>query len=143
DEAGMTFWSPTGEGFGRERYSGTAHLAGAPPFSLSFKASDDSLFGIISVQLAGYNADLPDVPGSFVGHRSDGSTVRTDFPVSGFVFQTFYFGPEFNNLTRVDVLSFGSLDNLVVLIPEPSTWCLLAMLGLPAFVLWRRGVRRR
>ncbi len=41
-------------------------------------------------------------------------------------FQTFYFGAEFNNLSRVEVPDFGSLDNLVVFpIPEPSTGALL------------------
>ena len=56
-------------------------------------------------------------------------------------FQTFYFGQEFSGLTRVEIPTFGwSLDNLIVAVPEPSTFALL-IAGAP--VLWVLRRRRR
>jgi len=127
-ESGMRFWSPTGDGFTRvgsgstgiRPDNGTSYLAGAFPFSLTFNPSDNSLFGIASVELAAYSTGVPDFNAKFVGYRPDGSTVTADFSGSGINFQTFYFDSEFSGLSRVEVPYFGSLDNLVVSVPEPS-----------------------
>ena len=58
-------------------------------------------------------------------------------------FETFHFGPEFSNLTRVEIPTFGwSLDNLVV-VPEPETWGLILLGAFVATILSRRGRRRK
>jgi hypothetical protein len=76
----------------------------------------------------------------FVGYRLDGSVVATDFTTDGIIdgtgpgsdFQTFFFGPEFSNLTRVEIPNAGwSLDNLFVTpVPEPGTFAFFAIGGL-------------
>jgi hypothetical protein len=148
-ESRMRFWSPTGDGFtrvgpgwtGLRPDNGTSYLAGAVPLSLTFNYIDSSLFDIASVELSGYSDVVPNFNARFVGYRSDGTTVLADFSGSGLDFQVFHFGPEFSSLTRVEVPYFGSLDNLVVTIPEPRTGNLLlfgGILGLPFLVRKRR-----
>ncbi len=67
----------------------------------------------------------------FVDYKPDGSTVMAYVATDGIIdaigpltdFQTFYFGPEFSGLTRVEVPTFGwSLDNLRLWrnAPEPG-----------------------
>lgn len=44
--------------------------------------------------------------------------------------RSFHFGPEFSNLSRVEIWRIDwSLDNLVVSVPEPGTWALLLLGG--------------
>jgi hypothetical protein len=90
---------------------------------LMFSFTNGSKFDLISVDLAGYSSVIPDVTAQFVGYRADGSTVTTNVDSNGLTFQTFFFGQEFTNLTRVEIPYFGSLDNLVVdplpIIPPP------------------------
>ena len=114
-----------------------------------FSYTQRPTFDLLAVDLAEYSTVVPDpatVP--FVGYRSDGSTVTTSFTTDGIIdgtgpladFQTFYFGPEWSGLTRVEIPTYGwSLDNLVV-VPEPGTGVLLIG-GAVAFGLWR--IRRR
>ena len=112
-----------------------------------FGLYDGSAFDMFAVELAEYSTVRPEaVTVRFVGYRADGSTVTTNLTTDGIFdgggpvadFQTFYFGPEFSNLTRVEIPTYGwSLDNLVVSIPEPGTGALMilgvALVGLRFF----------
>jgi hypothetical protein len=82
------------------------------------------------VDLAGYSSVLPDFAVDFVGYHPDGSTVTNTFLGSGIAFRTFGFGPEFSNLSRVEIPSISwSLDNLVVAVPEPGVLPLAVFVG--------------
>lgn len=118
--------------------------------TLVFGRVDGGLFSLVSVELADYNTVFPG-PGTveFVGHRSDGSIVTQDFLLQRLIvdgrpaFEAFSFGPEFSDLARVEVPShYWWMDNLVVLIPEPSSLVLLAGGGLVAVVCALRTRRR-
>lgn len=143
-EAGMSF-VPTGpvvpgnqftrNGGGIPGYpnNGTAYLQAGGGDSLTFSFADGSLFGIVSVDLAGFGAFFPEFTVDFVGYLSGGGTVTTTFSGSGIEFHTYYFGPEWINLTHVEIPSPNwSLDNLVV-VPEPSAGA-LAIVGAAIFI---------
>jgi hypothetical protein len=146
-EAGMAFtpidpnapWA----GFGRVGRNpvpgrpddGTAYLQAALGDSLKFSFSNGSLLNLVAVDLGEYSTVFQ-APKTvhFVGYRYDGSVITTDLTTDGIIdgtgpltdFETFHFGPEWNGLTRVEIPTFGwSLDNLVVVIPEPSSGTLL------------------
>jgi hypothetical protein len=149
-ETGMSFTSvvPGGTGFVRvgrdpraERpENGTAYLQAGLGSTLMFSFLYAPTFNLVSVDLAEYSTVVPDaVTVHFIGYRLDGSTVTTDFMTDGIIdgtgpladFQTFYFGPEFSGLTRVEIPTSGwSLDNLVFTVPEPSAGTLLFLGGL-------------
>ena len=115
-----------------------------------FQFSIGSPFSLLSVDLAEYSTVVPDaVTVHFIGYRVDGSIVTQDFTTDGIIdgtgpiadFQTFYFGPEFSNLIRVEIPTFPwSLDNLVV-VPEPGTWSLIILGAGVATILFRKGRR--
>jgi hypothetical protein len=164
-EAGMWFRPlgivGPGNGFDRQRGgggvsfapdNGTAYLSAASGDSLVFSFEDGSLFGVFSVDLAEYSTlfQYP-VTIPFIGYRPDGTTVSTSFTTDGIIdgdgpladFQTFYFGPEFSGLTRVEIPTYGwSLDNLSVFIPEPSPSALL-LAGAFSFCLFRMARHKR
>lgn len=121
--------------------NGTAYLQADGAESLRFNFIDDSFFTLISVDLAGYSTIAPDAVVQFTGYLQDNSTVTTTFSVNGIEFQTFYFGPAFSNLIRVEIPTDSwSLDNLVVMqIPEPGMSVFLIAGG---FLFWM-GQRRR
>ncbi len=127
-------------GFGRSRGgrpgylfpdNGTSYIQAALTERIAFSHLDGLAFGLVSVDLAGYSVVLPDFSVRFVGHTQAGGTVTTTFSGSGLDFKTFYFGPEFINLTRVEIPdSPWSLDNLVFSIPEPASGLVLLSGGL-------------
>ena len=130
--------------------NGSAFLILAAFDSLSGSRGSVSRFGLYSVDLAEFSTlyAFPAVV-QFVGYRSDGGIVTTEFTTDGIMdgtgpfpdFQTFYFGAEFSNLVRVDAPSHTyALDNLVFfdVIPEPGTWALLIAGGALLCVLRRR-----
>lgn len=138
-EAGMSFTPiPGSRTFGRRAGSstsslwpdnGTAFVQAALGQSLAFSFTNGSTFDLISIDLAGYSSVVPDVTAQFVGYRADGSTVTVSVPRNGITFETYFFDSGFSDLTRVEVPDFGSLDNLVVSVPEPSALglCLLGV----------------
>ena len=119
-------------GGGREPFpeNGTPYLQGDLTSTLTFNNFvDNSLFGVVSVDLAGFSTGVPDFAVTFIGHKPDGTTISTKFSGSGIMFRTFHFDKEWTGLTRVEIPSYGwSLDNLVVIVPEPSV-CVLFMTG--------------
>jgi hypothetical protein len=137
--------------------NGTAYLRTdsnphVPKQSLMFGMDSGFGFGLISVDLAEELTTLPNqVTITFLGYRENGDIVGQSFTTDGIIdgfgpladFETFYFGPTFaSGLTRVEVLGIGwSLDNLVVIIPEPAAGGLFA-LGALTFVLWQRRRRK-
>lgn len=154
-ESDMLF-TPIGFNFGRAGggiqqlpENGSAYLQAALSQSLQFSFTNGSSFNLVAVDLAEYSTVVPDaVTVPFYGYRTDGSVVFTSFTTDGIIdgtgpladFQTFYFGPEFSNLLRVEIPTFGwSLDNLVISIPEPSSLALVLASG----VIWlaARGIR--
>lgn len=112
--------------------NGTAYIAAAVGDSLAFSFQDNSLFGVASVDLAAYSTVRPNTAIHFVGYQADGSTLTTIVERQGINFETHYFGPEWSSgLTRVEVpFPLWSMDNLVVVIPEPSTAALLVTGGI-------------
>ena len=157
-EAGMTYASiDSTSGFVRRTGAGqlslfpdngTSYLQTALGQSLQFNFMNGSLFGMISVDLAEYSTVFQ-APTTiqFVGYYQNGSTVTASFTTDGVIdgdgpladFQTFFFDPlTWNGLTRVEIPNFGwSLDNMVVSVPEPSTWA-LGFLGGGLLLLLRR-----
>jgi hypothetical protein len=104
-----------------------------------FSFTNGTVFGLVSVDLAGYSTVVPDFSVPFVGYLPGGSTVTTNFSGTGINFRTVYFGPEFSGLTRVEIPTYAwSLDNVAVRIPEPGSGFLLLLGGV---LLW--ATRRR
>jgi hypothetical protein len=160
-EAGMYFDSLSGGGFVRVGSpellsfypaSGSGFLRADAASSLSFVFTNGTLFDLNSVDLAEYSTVAVALYGvqtvHFVGYHTDGSTIETDLTPDGIIdgtgpladFQTFTF-TGWNNLTRVDIPTYGwSLDNLVVTpAPEPETiWLGVLGAGLLLFVCKRR-----
>ena len=132
--------------------NGTTYLQAGLGSDLRFRFINLTTFDLFSVDLAEYSTVVPDaVTVHFIGYRLDGSIVTQDFTTDGIIdgtgpiqdFQTFHFGPEFSGLTRVEIPTFGwSLDNMVVAVPEPSTFALL-IAGAPILWALRRRTRTR
>lgn len=108
--------------------NGTAYIQADITSTLRFGFLDGSAFDLFSVDLAGYSSVVPDSTTHFVGYRADGSTVEVSVDSHGLDFQTYYFGADFSNLARVEIPTYwGSLDNLVVSVPEPGGLTLLSL----------------
>jgi len=111
---------------------------------VSLSLTGGSLFGLTLVQLGDPNSpSLSPVSISFVGYLAGGSTVTNTFntPGSGATTLANYsFGSGFaSGLTSVDILApKWAMDNLVFVVPEPTTTA-LAILG----VCVGLGLRRR
>jgi hypothetical protein len=111
--------------------NGTTYLQAGLGDSQAFAFLDETVFDLVSVQLAGYSSVVPDAVIRINGFRSDGSIATTEVVRNGINFETFYFDPGFRGLTRVEFPTYGwSLDNLVVAIPEPSALVLFICGGL-------------
>lgn len=135
-ESGMVFtpatadvdgqFSRCGGGISYFPENGTAYLQDGT--SLVFSFTNGILFSLVSVDLASYSVVDPDpIDIQFVGHRFDGSFVTNSFSGTATDFQTFQFGPEFTNLTQVEVFGNSwSLDNLVVQ-PGPPVLSIIMM----------------
>jgi hypothetical protein len=130
--------------------NGTAYLFAMLGDSLAVSSLNGSRFGLVSVDLAEFST-LYQTPLSvpFVGYRSDGSIVVTEFITDGIIdgagpladFETFYFDSRFSDLVRLEIPGYGwTLDNMVFSsIPEPST---AALLLASALVLLTRKSRQ-
>jgi hypothetical protein len=119
---------------------GTPFLITGAGDSFEFGLQNGSLFGLASVDLAGFSAFYPNYTVNFIGYHSDGSTITTSFSGNSSVdFQTYCFGPEWSSgLTHVEIPNnVWSLDNLVVAIPEPDIGALCA-LGAFTISYWQR-----
>ena len=79
----------------------------------------------MAIDLAGYSTAVPGVTAYFIGRRADGSSVSTNLPANAINFQTYYFGPRWSGLSRVDVPGFDLLDNVFLSILEPSAGALI------------------
>jgi hypothetical protein len=121
---------------------GTAYLNAALGQTLMFSFTNGSVFDLFSVDLAEYSTVVGPENAHFVGYRHDGSTVTADF-LPGVNFGTFYFDQQFSGLDRVELPNPGwSLDNLRVVVPEPSGTALL-LLGASALGAFEIRRRRR
>ena len=112
--------------------NGSAYLAAPIGSGLTIESAiRNKTFDILSIDLAEYSTLFAEplvVP--FIGYKSDGSIVRTNFITDGIIdgagplndFETFYFGSEFHNLLSLDIPeSLWSLDNVVLsVVPEPQ-----------------------
>ncbi len=114
---------------------------------LAFSSTDDSPFGLASVDLADSSTYLVGFKVSFLGYRPDGSTISTTFSGSGIEFQTFNFDDEWAfGLVRVEVPTptdlsspLGwSMDNLVIAVPEPASGALLTCGAFAAMLLRKK-----
>jgi hypothetical protein len=133
---GSVGFGRAGGGIAQLPDNGTAYLQAALGQSLTFSFINGSVFDMRSLDLAEYSTVVPDAETvHFIGYRLDGSIVTANFTTDGIIdgtgpladFQTFYFGPEFSDLARVEVPTFGSLDNLVLSVPEPGTGALVIL----------------
>lgn len=113
---------------------------------VSFNLTNGSTFGLISADLADPNSpSLSPVPITFLGFKTDGSTVTNFFTTPGggaTTFLNYTFTPAFaSGLTSVDILATRwALDNLVFVVPEPSVISLIVF-GLLVFAA--HGIRAR
>lgn len=155
DEAGMSFTPIGSVGFVRQGgvaqapENGTTYLQALLGSTLQFSYTNGSSFNLVAVDLAEYSTVVPVLTVTFMGYRQDGSIVTTILTPDGVIdgtgpladFQTFYFGPEFSNLIRVEIPTYGwSLDNLVVAVPEPGVGALVVV-GIRARWFFRRRCR--
>jgi hypothetical protein len=122
--------------------NGSAYLDAALGQTLMLSFTNGSVFDLFSVDLAEYSTVVGPLNVHFVGYRHDGTTVTADF-LPGVNFQTFYFDQQFSGLDRVELPNPGwSLDNLRVVVPEPSGTALL-LLGASALGAFEIRRRRR
>lgn len=142
-ESGMHFGSEL-NGFGRFQSGflpgfpddGTAYLQGAGQGgynNLYGYFTDGSTFGVESIDLAAAGGSSTDISAVFSGWRSDGTYLTLNVSGTGIDFRTVNFGPEWSSgLTAFGIANAPSspdgwsVDNLVVMVPEPDTRVLVA-----------------
>ena len=132
-------WSGSPAGWPND---GTPYVLSGAVDTLAFGFTDGSLFGLASVNLAGFSSSLPDYTVNFVGYYPNGSTITTSFSGTGINFQTYTFDSAWSSgLTRVEIPNYGwSLDNLIVSVPEPGPGALF-VLGALTLSIWRSRTR--
>ena len=163
-ESGMTFSTPygpqailtVGTGVSGHPDDGTGCLAlsSTALLAFSYNTFPGTYFNLVSFDAAGFSVSFPGpVSLEVVGYKGMFGTVTNYFTVDSLLnrranslpdFQTFYLGSQFQQVSRVDVLTdLWSLDNVVISgVPEPSTGALLAV-GAFLGVGYRRGRRRQ
>jgi hypothetical protein len=115
---------------------------------VSLSAANGSLFGLTSVWLADPTSPSSSVDTiTFIGYKTDGTTVTEVFTVGGnnaTTFQNYTFDSDLaSGLTSVQIdSSRWAMDNLVFTVPEPSGLALLGIDGL-MLALRRRGNRTK
>lgn len=147
-----------GNGFGRHGgavatspENGTTYLKAALGDSLMFSFTSTMTFDLVSVDLAEYSTIAPFANVvRVVGYRHDGTVVFRDIALDGVIdgtgpledFETVTFDKNFSDLDRVEIPTYGwSLDNLVVFVPEPGVFPLLALGALGFISLYFRRPR--
>ena len=149
-ESGMRFYpygpegvALVGSGVSWAPDNGTGHLESSGGNGLVFSFSPLGLFSLFSFDLAEGATLFPGpVTVHVLGYKPPGaggsSPVTIDLTTDGINdgpgglqdFETFYFDSRFVDLYRVDILTDRwSLDNVVVGIPEPSTFTLVGLGG--------------
>lgn len=129
--------------------NGSTYILNGFGDSFSGTSTANSLFGLYSVDLAEFST-LYKSPWAveFIGYKADGTTVRAEFVTDGIIdgsgpladFETFYFSDSFSDLVRFEVPNERmSLDNLVVIVPEPGSASLLVVGALAFWQARRRG----
>jgi len=130
-EQGMYFTGPKGftqYDSGRDRCpdNGTAylHFTLGPAQTLTFKFIDSTPFALTSVDLAEYSTLFAEPKTiTLVCHKTNGTVETANFTVDGLIdgpggildFETFAFGPEFTEISYVEVPTTGySMDNVVL-----------------------------
>lgn len=118
-----------------------------PADYVAINLTNGSVFGLTSVQLADPTSpSLSPVSISFLGFKTDGSTLTNTFTTPGngaTTFLTYQFGSGFaSDLSRVDILApRWAMDNLAFTVPEPDVGTLLLLalltLGWRAANAWR------
>jgi len=129
-EQGMRFTGPNGfsqydSGRSRAPDNGSAYLrfAKGPAQTLTFKYVDSTPFTLVSVDLAEYSTFFAEAKTiRFDCHKTDGTVQTGNFTVDGSIdgpggildFETFAFGPEFTEISYVEVpTTTYSMDNVV------------------------------
>jgi len=125
---GLAFINPPP---GSDPNDGTSYLQGVGPGTDSITAASASgaLFGVSSIDLAGMSSTFPNFAIEF-GGRIGADVIGAKFSGTEISFQTFQFGPEWSSgLSEFWWSSTGSwsVDNLVVIVPEPNPGILFAL----------------
>jgi hypothetical protein len=148
-ESGMSFQPlPGSDGFTRDWTGapsgwpddGTPYLMAGAGDSLTFSFTENTTFGLATVDLAAFSTGFPNYTVNFVGYHADGSTITTSFSGNGIAFQTYNFNSLWSTgLTRVDIPNYAwSLDNLAVIVPEPDS-LVLFLVGVVILFLKRKN----
>jgi hypothetical protein len=157
-EAGMEFQLAVPQGPGIDYFGITSGSGNTPgddtPYMqwfrqnnlfnyVSLSTTDNSLFGLTSIQLADPLApSTGPVSISFVGYLAGGSAVTETFTTPGngaTSFQNYTFNSDFaSGLTHVDIVSSKwAMDNLTFTVPEPSP-AILTIFGLSFGFFYRK-----
>ena len=88
--SGSDGFTRTGSGSPLFPNNGTAYLQAGFGDSLAFYDQNAPSFSLLSVELAGFSTGAPDFSVAFIGYKSDGNIVSTNFSGTGISFRTVY-----------------------------------------------------